>query len=851
MRESTDDSLVILSTLPANPRERRIALGLSIVSVLVFLALAPFAKLPLPKIPAFIPIYESALVVNDLITAVLLFGQFAILRSKALLALAGAYLFTALLTVAHALSFPGLFAAGGLLGAGSQSTVWLYMFWHGGFPLMVLAYVQLCGKGAAVIYPGRAGREIMLCILGICALVLACMALATAGHDWLPVLLGPQGYTPSMYLAVGTAWALSLCSLLVLWRRKSQTVLDLWLMVVMCAWLADIALAAGLNAARFDLGFYFGRIYGLLASGFVLMMLLLENGMLYARLLAAHQRERQKSADLQSLSLELESTNGKLNESNQQLQEASRLKSEFLANMSHELRTPLNAVIGFSEVLKDGLVGPLSSKQTEFTQQIFHSGRHLLSLINDILDLSKIEAGKMVLDLEPVELDALLQESFAVPQAQAQARGISLDFDNPLGGRTLLADSRKLKQMLYNLLSNAIKFTADGGQVTLKLAICRRGQVALAAEAPASARLLSLPAGEFQDFLQISVCDTGVGIGSADMMNLFQTFRQVDASLTRRHEGTGLGLAMVSRLAALHGGTVGLRSTPGLGSEFVLWLPWREAGAGPASAVLPEGLTAALPTPAGSRQRALVIEDNQQAAQLLRLHLESAGFDVHSVQQCSDAVTEAQRLLPDLITLDLHFPEASGWELLEIFKADPQLRDIPVVIVSILVDEEKGLALGAARILQKPVAREVLLAALHDLRLPPADPGQTQLTVLIIDDEPQAVELIAANLEGLNYRLLRAYDGATAIRVARQEMPDLIILDLLMPDMDGFQVVEALRREARPVLAPILVLTAKSLTREDKQRLHGGVTQILEKASLNREDFLSEVRRAVQTEQAL
>src|SRR5712692_4720718 len=247
----TDERRVFLSTLPAERGERRLALAAVLTSLGVCLAAAPFAKTPLAPVGAFIPIYESALVINDLITAVLLFGQFGILRSRALLVLASGYLLTAFIAVAHALTFPGLFSPTGLLGAGPQSTAWLYMFWHGGFPLLVIAYALL--KGEARGMPGTRGR-----------------ARAPAGMA-----------------VVSSVWVLSLVALAVLWLRRPHSVLDLWLMVVMCAWIFDIALSAVLNAGRFDLGFYAGRVYGLLAASFVLIVLLLENGKLYVRLVEA------------------------------------------------------------------------------------------------------------------------------------------------------------------------------------------------------------------------------------------------------------------------------------------------------------------------------------------------------------------------------------------------------------------------------------------------------------------------------------------------------------------------------------------------------------------------------------
>jgi GAF domain-containing protein len=282
---SVNDGLLTLSTLPAGRRERRRAAAVVALSVAVFALAAPFAKVPLAQVWAFIPIYESALVINDLITAILLFGQFRILQSRALLVLASAYLFTAALAAAHALTFPGLFAPTGWLGAGAQSTAWLYMFWHAGFPLLVICYAVLKEKRSGT---KRSPRHARRAILGAAAVTFAAAAaltlLATAGQDMLPAIMRGSHYTPTMMTVIASVWALVLIALAVLWRRRPHSVLDVWLMVVLCAWVFDVALAAMLNEGRFDLGFYAGRIYGLAAASLVLGVLLLENGALYARL---------------------------------------------------------------------------------------------------------------------------------------------------------------------------------------------------------------------------------------------------------------------------------------------------------------------------------------------------------------------------------------------------------------------------------------------------------------------------------------------------------------------------------------------------------------------------------------
>ena len=296
-----DDGFLSLSITRAGKGERRAAIAVLAVSALAFAAIAPFAKTPLPPWPEFIALYETALVINDLITAVFMYTQFRVLRLRPLLYLASGYLFTALLAIAHALTFPGLFAPTGLLGAGPQSTAWLYMFWHAGFPLLVIAYAVNRNPVEEALRQSRSRFLVLCSVAATAAAAGALTLLATAGHDMLPALMRGNLYTFAQVLVITSVWGLSLIGLLLLWRRPSHSVLDLWLMVVLAAWVFDIALSGVLNAARFDLGFYAGRIYGLIATGCVLVILLIENGSLYLRLIDAHRSDRARAAELEQL----------------------------------------------------------------------------------------------------------------------------------------------------------------------------------------------------------------------------------------------------------------------------------------------------------------------------------------------------------------------------------------------------------------------------------------------------------------------------------------------------------------------------------------------------------------------
>jgi len=533
-----------LTTMLAGRRERHLAFAVIVLSTLVFAAVAPFARVPLAKMPVFIPVYESALMINDLITSLLLFGQFAQQRSRAILVLACGYLFDGLLIVPHALTFPGLFTPTGLLGAGSQTTAWLYMFWHGGFPLFVMAYVALQEGACRVgMSPRRllSAWEAVSAAVAVVSMVGAFTLLATVGQDLLPSIMEGNGYTPMMKFVVSTVWALSLAALCVLWRKRPLVVLNLWLMVVMCAWLFDIALSAVLNTGRFDLGFYAGRIYGFMAASFVLGVLLLETSGLYSRL-------AQTNVALEVQTRRLEDDVRETVAAWQRSEEAARAKSAFLANMSHEIRTPMNAIIGMAELLWET---PLTLDQREYVRIFRAAGDTLLNLINDILDLSKVEAGHLELEEIAFDLGELVEKTLEFMAVRAHAKGLELVCNiRPDVPATLIGDPDRLRQILLNLLGNALKFTPRG-EVAL--------EVAWAAAAPQSA---------VHCRLRFAVRDTGIGIPAEKLETIFESFAQADASTTRQYGGTGLGLTISKRLVELMGGRIGVESRVGAGSTF-------------------------------------------------------------------------------------------------------------------------------------------------------------------------------------------------------------------------------------------------------------------------------------------
>ena len=526
-----------------------------------------------------------------------------------------------------------------------------------------------------------------------------------------------------------------------------------------------------------------------------------------------------------------------LQQKNAELEDANRMKSEFLANMSHELRTPLNAIIGFSEVLKDGLIGDMTEQQRGFIGDIFGSGKHLLLLINDILDLSKVEAGKMLLDLELVQVHSLLDNSLSIIREKAASRNIRLRLDASEELGSLYADARKVKQIVYNLLSNAVKFSAEGGKVTLSARVVPRSKVGRLSGSW-TGRSCPVADNEFSDFLELNVTDNGIGISEDGLEKLFQPFSQIDSGLARKFEGTGLGLAMVKLLAELHGGAVAAESAVGEGSGFTVWLPLRST----------EGTAKMLPGPGIQTQEgapiALVVEHDLKSVELIRLQLEAEGFQVLHAESGEAALEVATKQSLSLITLDILLPDMDGWEFLGRIKTMPALSRIPVVIISIVADRNKGFALGAAAVLEKPTSRQELMDALAQLGLFPVSHAAA-LRVLVVDDDPAAVELIAIRLLDLASTVERAYGGREAIDAVRRQQPDLIVLDLMMPEVSGFDVVNALREHPGTAAIPIMVVTAANVTAEDRAKLNGYVTTILAKTELEVEHFRSEVRRAM------
>jgi len=501
-----------------------------------------------------------------------------------------------------------------------------------------------------------------------------------------------------------------------------------------------------------------------------------------------------------------------------QLGEANRHKSEFLANMSHELRTPLNAIIGYSEMLEEEAADLDQKTFIPDLQKINGAGKHLMSLINNVLDLSKIEAGKMDLYLENFEIAAMVQEVVATvkPLIEKNANSLQVRYADGLG--QMRSDVTKLRQMLFNLLSNASKFT-ERGSITLRV-----GRE-------------SVNGGEWVSF---SVSDTGIGMSAEQTNKLFQAFTQADTSTTRKYGGTGLGLAISQKFCHMMGGEITVASTPGHGSTFTVRLPAVVAESEPG--VLPHSEETASMTAQVSdgAPTVLVIDDDPTVHDLVQRFLNKEGLKMIAARSGDEGIRLAKEMHPAVITLDVLMPGMDGWAVLTELKADPALSEIPVIMVTIMDEKQMGYALGAADYLTKPIDWDRLTAILerYECARPPCP-------VLVVEDDPVMREMLHRRLEKEGWKVIDAENGRVALERMTERQPDLILLDLMMPEMDGFQFLDEIhkRKDWRPI--PIIVVTAKELTAQDRRRLNGSVEKILQKGAYSREELIREVRDLV------
>jgi signal transduction histidine kinase/CheY-like chemotaxis protein len=681
-----------ISALPASPGQLRFAIAMALASALLFAAAVPFARRPLGQVWAFIPAYQSALVVSDLVTAALLFGQLLHVRSRAILVLAYGYVFTAIMAVIHALSFPGLFAPTGLMGAGPQSTAWLYMFWHAGFPLCVVGYTLLKGE-----FEGKAP------VVWSAAAVVAAAAffawLAVRGAGLLPPIMSGNGYAPAYAVVTTLVWIVSAVALVMVWRRRPRSILDLWLAVVMFAWVLDIALSAVLNAGRFDLGFYAGRVYGLVASTLVLIVLLVEDARLHRRLREANE------------ALEI---------SRREALAAERAKGVFLATMSHEIRTPLNGIIGTLELIS---MGKLEGEQRTQLGIVRTSAHSLLRIIDDILDFSRIESGKLALAPEPASVAAVVERVCDMYSGLASAKGLTLrrEIDAAIGP-SLRADPLRLQQILANFTSNAIKFT-ERGEV--------RVGVHLLLRTDRTERLL------------FHVQDTGIGVAEEQRARLFQPFTQASDDTSARYGGSGLGLSICKRLAELMGGCIAMESEPGVGTRMTLDVelpiaPEMAAGAapGPSSAAVPVARRPA-PTVAEAEREGtllLLVDDHPINRTVLLRQVAALGYAAEAFEDGEQALEAWRTGRFAAIVTDCHMPGMSGYDLarhvrhLEAIQGKARAPILACTANVFSSEAEKCFNAGMDDYLPKPVGLADL-GQLLDRWLPIGTPGRAAAPV--------------------------------------------------------------------------------------------------------------------------
>jgi signal transduction histidine kinase/DNA-binding response OmpR family regulator len=490
---------------------------------------------------------------------------------------------------------------------------------------------------------------------------------------------------------------------------------------------------------------------------------------------------------------------------NREAEEANQAKSRFLANMSHELRTPMNAIIGFSEILIERLEAQIDAKSVTFIRSILSSGKHLLEIINDILDLSKVEAGKMELLPETFPVRSAIESVCQVMRGMSARKTITFAVEIEPGVTAIETDQSKFKQILYNLLSNAVKFSPADSTVTIH-----------------AQRIHSID--ERPESLRVDVIDRGIGIAAENLAVIFEEFRQVDGTLNRQYGGTGLGLSLVRKFVELQGGTLTVASEVGKGSTFTFTLPIHFAGT-----TIPSPIINADGTVIPPGERVLVVEDEDLAYSTLATYLQAAAYVPIRARNADEALRLARTIKPVAITLDVVLPGAQGWDVLRALKADAATASLPVIIVSMIDNRELGLAFGADDYFVKPVDWTRLMRRLREVTVRTAAPKRARL--LLIDDDVSVHDMLEAELTKQGYQVEKAFSGVEGLERAESSAPDVIILDLAMPGMSGFEVATLLKQSDATARIPILAFTAKELTAADREQLRSGFSAVVSKGA--------------------
>jgi len=520
---------------------------------------------------------------------------------------------------------------------------------------------------------------------------------------------------------------------------------------------------------------------------------------------------------------------GELEKINRELEYANQLKGRFIANMSHELRTPLNSIIGFSDVLLDRTFGDLSENQERYIKNIYTSGKHLLELINNILDFAKIESGKYEMIYETFPIDDVISEVVNTMKPLSGNKFIDILTSINENIDTITADRVKLKQILYNLLSNAIKFTPEGGMV--RVSVAQEDQ-------PEKYYLSQVPGIEF---IRFTVQDTGIGISPEDREKIFDEFEQASSSFATKYGGVGLGLALTRKLVELHGGMITVESSPGEGSTFIFLIPVTSPVA---EAAAPEALTEASITFPWMKEGApliLVVEDDLATAELLTLHLTQAGYKVAHAFNGQEALEKAKTLHPFIITLDVLLPKKDGWEVLQELKTDGQTADIPVIIHSIVDNKDLAFALGAADYLMKPLDKDVLIRKLEEISV---SKGKKVLpvSVLIIESKDEVTQNFKEIFESHGFLIYTAPTGKRGMELAAVLRPGAILLNFTLPDMLGFDVIREIKENPATKDIPIFILTERDLSVDDRLSLVGKIERIVQKYSFDTKELIGHIK---------
>lgn len=505
---------------------------------------------------------------------------------------------------------------------------------------------------------------------------------------------------------------------------------------------------------------------------------------------------------------------------NTELVRASQHKSRFIANMSHELRTPLNSILGFSEVLEGKVFGELTENQERYVKNIHSSGKHLLELVNNVLDIAKIEAGKYEMTYETFPVDVMMADIFNVMKPMADRK--SIDLGLTVNGKVdaITADMVKLKQVLYNLISNAIKFTPEGGQVSVTV-----GKEAGRGEA------------EGQDILMFAVRDTGVGIRSDDLQRIFDEFEQADNAFSRQYGGAGLGLALTKKLVELHGGRVAVESRLGEGSTFTVSIPLI-AQLQEQQAEEVEAVNLDFPWMNERAPLILVVEDDPASAELLTIHLTQAGYKVAHAFDGEDAVAKAMELRPFAILLDIMLPKKDGWEVLQAFKSNEATSNIPVLIHSIIDNKDLAFALGATDYLLKPLDKDSLLDKIRGLSILKSKKHPTTILLIAPDGE---TDLLKEGFDPQEFLIYTAREGKRGMELASALRPDVVLLDFELPDMLGFDVVQEMKKNQSTRNIPIFMLTEKDIPVEDRINLMGKIEWIIRKQKFHIKELIDHI----------